>query len=377
MAKAKKDAPRYFTKALRCPDGSRKYIRGKTKEELERKVMQAQAELGLGVNINDNTTVEQFAQMWVDVYKRPHLKGSSLTVVLNRLNCHILPVLGGRRVRDVRPADCALVLSSASADGLAGGTVKGIRSTMKEMFECAVDNGIVAVNPVRKSVVASGRDAREREPLSEEQLDRLFEVVSARKGLETLLTFLMIVRYTGLRAGEALGLHADSIDLTRGELTVREQYATRNGKYGVTDDLKSAASYRVVPVPLPLAAHLAGVLREKQGKYLFDVNEPMLYRWVVGRLYALSSVDCNGDPRPHNRNKAVLDFYVHPHLLRHTFATRCVAAGMDVKEVQYLLGHSDVNMTLKIYSHYEAERRRESTADRLNSIFTPKVSAIG
>ena len=110
MAKQKKEAQRYFTKALRCPDGSRKYIRGKTKEELERKVMQAQAELGMGININDNTTVVQFAQMWVDVYKRPNVKPQTVSSILNRLNSHILPVIGGKRMRDVKPADCAMVL---------------------------------------------------------------------------------------------------------------------------------------------------------------------------------------------------------------------------------------------------------------------------
>ena len=80
---AQKTKPRYLTKALRCPDGSRKYIRGKTQEELDRKVREAQAQLGMGININDNTLVGEFAQIWVDVYKRPNVKPQSLDVVLS------------------------------------------------------------------------------------------------------------------------------------------------------------------------------------------------------------------------------------------------------------------------------------------------------
>lgn len=376
MANKKKEAPRYYTKALRCPDGSRKYIRGKTKAELDRKVMQAQAELGMGININDSTTVSQFAQMWIDVYKRPRVKAATLSGVLNRLNCHILPVLGNRRMRDVRPADCALVLSTASAKGLALDTVKGVRITMKEMFECAVENNVVPRNPVQKSVVATGREARGREPLSEEQLDQLCEVISARKGLETLLTFVMVVRYTGLRAGEALGLHTDSIDLEASEITVKEQYSSRDGKSLVTSELKSSSARRVVPIPLPLAAYLAPVVEQRKGGYLFNVSDPTLYRWVVARLNALSKLYPDGSPRPHNKNRAVLDFYVHPHLMRHTYATRCIESGMDVKEVQYLLGHANVNMTLNIYSHYEVERRMSATAGKLNELFAPKVAAV-
>lgn len=377
MANKKKEAPRYYTKALRCPDGSRKYIRGKTKAELDRKVMQAQAELGLGINLNDSTTVAQFAQMWVDVYKRPHLKEATVKVLLIRLNYHILPVIGGRRMRDVRPADCALVLSTATAKGLAEGTVGGIRVTMKEMFECAVENNVVLRNPVQKSVTASGKEPKERVPLTEEQLDRLFAAVSARESLKPLLTFLMLIRYTGMRASEALGLHCDSIDLAGGELHVKEQYYSIDGKCGVTTDLKSDSSHRVLPIPLPLAAYLTPVVQEFSGRYLFDVEDVHLYSSIVNRLVGLCSVDSHGQPRPHNKNIAVLDFYVHPHLLRHTYATRCVEAGMDIKEVQYLLGHAEVSLTLKIYSHYEAERRRAATADRLNSVFTPKVAAVG
>lgn len=376
MAK-KKDAPRYFTKALRCPDGTRKYIRGKTKEELERKVMQAQAELGLGININDNTTVEKFAQMWVDVYKRPHLKTASIDNVLNRLNCHILPVLGGKRMRDVRPADCALVLSTAAADGLAESTVKGIRTSLKEMFECAVENNVVSRNPVQRSVVASGAGSKDRSPLSEEQLDRLCDASAARKDKFGLHTFVMIIRYTGLRAGEALGLHTRSIDLTRGEITVREQYFSSGGVCGVTGDLKTLSSRRVVPIPLPLAAHLSSVVRTVGDGYLFDVKNPNLRSHMSEALCAMSKIGADGTARPHNRNRAVLDFYVHPHLLRHTYATRCVASGMDIKTVQYLLGHTDVSMTLNVYSHYETERRLPETAAKLNEVFTTKVVAIG
>lgn len=377
MAKTKKDAPRYFTKALRCPDGSRKYIRGKTKEELERKVMQAQAELGMGININDNTTVVQFAQMWIDVYKRPNVKPQTIRNLLYQLNSHIIPALGSKRMRDVRPVDCALALSSASEKGLADSTIKNLRTTMKEMFECAVENSVVARNPVQKSVTASGAESKERQPLSEEQLDRLCEVIASRKGLEDLLTFVMVIRYTGLRAGEALGLHTSSIDLPRGKLIVREQYFNLDGECGTTGVLKTASSYRSVPIPLPLAAHLATIIRQRGGGYLFDVRNPNLRSHMADRLRALSKVDTHGNIRPHNRNRAVLDFYVHPHLLRHTYATRCVSSGMDVKTVQYLLGHADVGMTLNVYSHYEAERRLPETAAKLNDVFPTKVAVVG
>lgn len=376
MAK-KKDAPRYFTKALRCPDGTRKYIRGKTKEELERKVMQAQAELGLGININDNTTVEQFAQMWVDVYKRPNVSPQTLVLLKAQLNNHILPVLGGRRVRDVRPADCALILSRMASSGLAKSTAEEVRSRLKEMFECALENNLISRNPVQRSVVATGRASRKRTPLTEAQLDELCAVTSSKPRLAPLHTFVMIARYTGMRASEIVGLHTSSIDLQNAKIEVKEQYFSRDGKSGTTSILKSDSANRVIPIPLPLMAYLSGAVQNTHGGYLFDVKQPGMCKWMGDRLRALSRYDGDGNLRNHNPRIALLDFYVHPHLIRHSYATRCVQSGLDVKTVQYLLGHSSVEMTLNIYSHYETESRVLETTDKLNAVFPAAVSVVG
>ena len=203
------------------------------------------------------------------------------------------------------------------------------------------------------------------------------DALAARRDAPEMLTFVMLVRYTGMRAGEALGLHSSSIDLDRCELVVREQYFSHAGKSGTTTTLKSDASRRTLPIPLPLAAYLSGFLRGRKEGYLFNVKDPQLYRRVSVKMSRLSSVDAEGNPRSCNTNRAVLDVYVHPHLLRHTYATRCVASGMDVKTVQYLLGHANANMTLNVYSHYESERRVAETTQRLNEVFRPRMAAIG
>ena len=373
MAKTKKDAPRYFTKALRCPDGSRKYIRGKTKEELERKVMQAQAELGMGININDNTTVVQFAQMWVDVYKRPKLKPQSLAVVLNSLNTHVLPLIGVKRVRDVRPADCARVLAGMTKSAVSTQSI--VRSTMKEMFECAVDNGIIASNPVRKSVVASGAPPRPRVPLTPEQMDELCAEIQ-RRGLSDLYTFVLLCGYAGLREGEALGLNLDNVDIDTGLIHVREQFVVLGDKCWVTPELKTQSAYRDVPMPPALLAHMIRLKKERETGYVFDVTDRVVGGRFSRRLSCMCKVDSRGNPRVANSRTAVLDFYVHPHLLRHTYATQCIRAGLGVKAVQYLMGHSNPKMTLGIYTHYQEELNRKETSAKLDEAFPSKLVAL-
>ena len=60
-----------------------------------------------------------------------------------------------------------------------------------------------------------------------------------------------------------------------------------------------------------------------------------------------------------------IDFSVHPHQLRHTCITRWFRSGLDLKEVQYLAGHASIEMTLRVYTHYEKEARAVETAEKI------------
>ena len=72
---------------------------------------------------------------------------------------------------------------------------------------------------------------------------------------------------------------------------------------------------------------------------------------------------------PHSKVVRALDFQVHPHQLRHTYITRLFESGLDIKEIQYLAGHTTVNMTLCVYTHYQNESRQQSTAQKVCAAF--------
>lgn len=372
MKKENANAPKYYTKALRCPDGSRKYIRGKTQAELDRKVREAQAELGLGININDNTTVAELAQTWVDAYKRPKLKPGTLKALLCKLNTHIIPVIGHMRVRDVKPADCALVLSHMS--DRKNSFQKDVRGTMKALFTCAIENNIIARNPVTRGVSAGGKESQPRTPLTRDQLEQVYAHLLRRNKRE-LYTFTLLASQTGLREGEALGLCWDCVDFERGQIHVRRQYVYHAGQGQITETLKTKSSRRDIPMPPMLYAHLLELKKASTGHTVFDLSRPSMARIPHG-LKHMCNVNCRGEPRSCKPNVAALDFYVHPHLLRHTYATMCIEAGMDIKEVQYLLGHSTSKMTMDVYAHYVAEARQQETAQKLSAVFPTKLVAV-
>lgn len=114
MASKTKKKYTYFTKAVLMPDGTRKYIRAKTREELDEKVLQAQILVKSGVDICSEETFGHFAQMWFDIYKRPYLRGKSQDAIKYVLNHQILPLLGGYRLQDISPMQIQALMAGLS-----------------------------------------------------------------------------------------------------------------------------------------------------------------------------------------------------------------------------------------------------------------------
>lgn len=366
MAKTK-----YLTKALRCPDGTRKYIRGKTQKDLDEKVRQAQMELGMGINIADNTTFSELAQTWLDLCKRPNVKDRTAQFIVSVMNIHVVPYIGHLRVRDIRPAHIANVMSHAS--GLAKGTQSNILSRMKEVFQFAIDNRIIAVSPVTSQFKPNGSSAAEREPLTDSQISELLE--AAKSAGEDLYTFVLLCLFAGLRRGEALGLCWDCVDLAGKTITVRRQTVRCGSHYILMDDLKTESSNRVVPIPSFLADYLRSKKRSADAVTVIGTVGTERIHGMLWRLSKLCRVDQKGNVR--EPVAGPLDFYVHPHLLRHTYASKLMESGADLKEVQYLLGHATPAMTLKVYTHYHQKSRQQDTARKIESAFRlqPKVKS--
>ena len=340
---------RYFTKALTCPDGSRKYIRGKTQKELDEKVRKAMYELDMGININDDTTFGELAQMWVDLVKKPHNKPQSMRVVLNNINGHLMPLLGHLLVRDIRSAHIAATMLAAG--DLSHATQSTLLAYLRAIFAFAVDNQLISRSPVPSTMKPAGETTKKREPLTPEECAALLKEADTKN--EWLRTFTRLCLFLGLRAGEACGLCWDCVDFTTGTIHVRRQVVYTKGRNDLTDVLKTSASHRSIPAPPELMAYLRRIKSTATSITVLHTR--------AGKPVAPGMA---GDA--YSRFKSVSG--LHPHRLRHTYATRLVESGMDIKEVQYLLGHSTPNMTLNIYAHYDRRTREAATALKVANV---------
>jgi integrase len=213
------------------------------------------------------------------------------------------------------------------ADGLSPRNGQKCLVFMGAVFKSAIKERLVSVNPIEG--IRPPRSAK-RPPafLTREQAT---ELVEAFAGRDALMVDLML--HTGLRWGEAAGLRWDAVDFGRGQLTVAG-VVTQEGRW--RDYPKSKRSNRTVPVPGRLRVALAEVGAARG--YVFPASEG-------GHLLYSNWLRRNWHPVVEK-----LDFKVNVHMLRHTYASWLVQAGVSLFEVQALMGHESYETTM-IYAH--------------------------
>lgn len=357
-----------YTKTVSLPNGKRKYIRASSKEELELKYQQLKAEIGAGVDVCSTATVAELAQVWYNVYKKPHLKDGGRSAVLNTVNNHILPIIGAMKVRDVKPVHIRQVMAAESgmSKSLQAKTVQALRG----IFRAGVENGMIVKSPVPEDLKAGGSEPPEKVPLTSAQSRQLLASVRDTRAFICVAVMLG----AGLRREEACGLMWGDINFSTGELTVNRARVFYDNGGTFNEDLKSDAAHRTIPMP----TWLTETLREEHDKaksvyVLHNANGAPITKDSFKSLWRIIESRTTDDPKligkpispKHPQVVYGIDVHVYPHLLRHTCITRWFEAGLDVKAVQYLAGHASPEITLRVYAHYLASERQVVTAQKI------------
>lgn len=376
--KGNKTKKNLFTRTITLPNGKRKYIRAATKEEVDRKYNELSAEVGAGVDVSCDATVQELAQIWYNVYKKPHLKTGGRSAVLGTVNNHILPIIGAMKVRDVKPIHIRQVMAAEAtmSKSLQSKTLQALRG----IFRAGVENGMIVKSPVPDSMKAGGKDPDEKVPLTSAQSRALLAAVRDTRAFICVAVMLG----AGLRREEACGLMWSDIDFAAGELTVNRVLTFYDSRGNLSEDLKSDAAHRTVPLPNWLTEALREEYAKSESLYVLHTvdNRPLtqiafknIWRLIDSRTTEDSSLIGKPISPKHPQVRYGIDFKVYPHLLRHTCITRWFEAGLDVKAVQYLAGHASPDITLRVYAHYLASERQTVTAQRIKE--SAILSAVG
>ena len=347
----------YKTATFTLPNGKRKYVTAKTQEELEEKVFTLKLQMRMGVDLSDQTTVGELAQLWYSLEKSGKVKEATAYNWQRILNVKILPFLKNHRVRDVTPAMIQNVLSQFPDKSLIDNRRQ--LNALRGMFALAVENGMIAKSPVLPRFKAVGRETVGHNALTPEQAEQLLNALKDTRSYLFVWTGLK----TGLRRGELLGLRWDAVDFKNAVIHVHRNLVIMPQETCLYDNLKTDTSCRDVPVPLDLLTALHREKERTSSLFVFHRGDGTHFDYASFKnLWKLVTRRCGPVQPANGRCDFVLTAEkVTPHVLRHTYATRCFEAGMDIKEVQHLLGHADPTVTLKIYTHYCEQSRQEAT----------------
>lgn len=343
-----------LTKAINLPDGTRKWVYAKTKEELQQKLLDYQVQINIGIDLTNHDTFGEYALRWYRIYKEPNVSDNSKTSILNVLNTHLLPYLSGYRIKDITPMHIQQIFNRIAKKSQS--LNEKVRTYLNEILDTAVANRLIALSPLTKSINIKGKAAKEKEALTEEEVQAILQRLKDEPsiGAQAAYLFCLIGFKTGLRRGELCGLMWSDFDFDAGEITVQRSCVwPGNAQPKLSEDMKTAAAHRVVPIPHSAMPALRQAASNADSLYVFhgEDGRPLSYS-------ALRNIW-------NHTKKSGIEFT--PHQMRHTYCTRLVEKGLEIKEVQYLMGHSKPEMTLRIYTHYTKRSRYNDTAARVRA----------
>lgn len=369
---------KYYRSKIRSPSGEVVQIYGRTKAERDQKVEAQKAAWAAEAETAASPFVWEYVAQWY-VTASAAMSEQRRADVAREINDNILPVIGQKKLAEVTSDDLKAVMAGRAK--LAKATQEKTRQILRRIFADAEEAGKVPRDPARRLKTAGGRPAAKVDALTEAQQKTLLETV---QGLPVRL-FCYLGLYAGLRREEICALRWDCVDLDGKAPSIRVRRAcrwVRNNKPEISDILKSSAAWRTVPIPAVLVSELRAVREALTPEQRADrarcvvVNskgEPWTYATLqsawdsvearstgevkrrrkdpkTGEMVTIVETKKLGDRIHRHAATVTIDFPVTPHVLRHTYITRLILGGVDLKRVQYLAGHASAKITLDIYT---------------------------
>lgn len=343
---------------------------GRTKPECRQRAEDRARELERAQESIENPYVFEYAARWYALNTK-NLKAKRRGDYANAINNHICPVIGNKRISEVKHDDILEIMAKAAY--LSESSQQKIVTTLKRIFSAAALNKLIPESPCG-DLKAAGAKTREKVPLTRQQQKKLLEAVQGTKAD----IFVRLCLYAGLRREEALGLCWDCVHLDTDPpyISVRRSVGWEGKNQAqLFGELKSDAASRDIPIPDQLLGPLttlkeqstsAFVICNTQGQAVSSASFRRL--WDVVRVRTVRDIKVKQDgkiiekhlalgDKVKNHNVTIsLDFPVTPHQLRHTYITELILSGANVKTVQYLAGHASPIVTLKIYTHLMENR---------------------
>lgn len=290
---------------------------------------------------------------WLNNYVKITAKHRTFIEYSSIVFGHIIPLLGNFDMEELTLQKLQIFVNEMmlkgnlkNGKGLSSSSVNLIINVLKKSIRSAYNFGIVTHCFVDK-IIRPKLYEKNIECFSKNEQKQIINAVI--KDINQPLIGTVITLYTGVRIGELLALEWTDIDFHSGLLYINKSChdgKTDNNTFGrIIETPKTNSSKRVIPIPKQLLPLLRDMKKRCSGKYVISNNGKIISVRTYQRRFSILLQNLNIKHRGF-------------HVLRHTFATRALECGMDVKTLSEILGHKSPTITLNRYVHSMLDHKK-------------------
>ena len=337
--------------------GKRRTFYAKDLKELRRQEDNIQREIEAGINYcAGNISMIELVERYVSLKQGVrHATKVGYNFVLNLIRkedfCH-------RKINTIKTSDAKLWFMKLQKDGRGYSTITSVRGVVKPAFQMAYEEDILRKNPFdfKLSDVVKN-DSQKRIALTPEQTEIFMTFIKEDKHYRCYYDEFVVLLETGMRVSEMCGLTKHQLDFERRRIWVDHQLVRKLDCTYYVEKTKTDSGCRYIPMTDNVVTALKNIIANRQ--------KPTK-EWLIDGYSGFLLLDKNGNPKvamhlEHHMQWALKKFRklhpdvklpkITPHVMRHTFCTNMANAGMDLKSLQYLMGHSDAGVTMNVYTH--------------------------
>lgn len=371
-------------------NGKRKYynktVTCSSKREAEKELSKFITSIEGGCTYSaSKTTLNEFSKKWLETYVKPNLSPTTYQSYKEKLEKHILPYLGSKRLDKIKPLDIDNLYNILSTKltnrkdengnfkPLSPASIHRAHEIISSIFSAAYRWDLVPYNPCTKVTKPKYKRTKMTcydKETSKKLINKLLETAPLK-----YKCFVTLAMLGGFRRGEIVGLHWDDIDFKNKKITInRSVYYL--GHKGVNEKTTKTDSSNRTIVISGICFDLLRQWRAQQSKMrlalgdkwqgaknIFTTDDGRIMNPSTGPKWFSEFLKKNGFP------------HIRFHDLRHTFATLMISYNVDVKTVSHKLGHASATTTMNFYVH-NLESTDKASAELLENLLVKDANIV-